>query len=236
VAAILAFAAGSQTPADVVILSDFPGSDKPLISGETGQADQPFSPASTFKMIIALVALEKKIATPTTTILCSDSYLPQKPMQLDFQKAMYHSSNDFFVALLDKITPDELLAMAAKCGFGKPTGPPPSDKSAWRHGGNIRVTPREEHRFLRKLAAGQLPVAPGVQADLIRVMRWPSPKDQWQIFGKTGSWERTYWFVGMVHKSEGPARIGTVTLTSHGSDREKAIQRFLQQIERPIEP
>ena len=220
--------------ADVVILSDVPGSDKPLVSRETEQADEYFSPASTFKMIIALVAFEKGIATAQTVHLCSDNHLPTKPLKLDFQQAMYYSSNDYFVALMDKIEGKELVEMAERCGFGKAVGPMPGDKSAWRHGGNIRVTPMQEHMFLRNLAQGTLPVDRRVQADLVRVMKWPSPVEGVKAFGKTGSWERTYWFSGMAVIEGQPDRICTVTLTSFGSDRDQAISTFFQQIKRPL--
>lgn len=213
--------------ADIVLVSQVPGSEDATVEGDPNQAIVEFSPASTFKMILALCAFEKGIATPETTMTCSDAHLPKRPMKVDFQQAMYHSSNQYFYPLIDQLTDEEIVAMAEKCGFGKVKGPMPKNRKDWRFGGPIRITPRAAHVFMRALALGKLPVSPKAQGNLIRVMSWESPDDKVKTFGKTGSWEQTYWFNGLA-ATDRSRRVITIVLTSQGAERKKAILTFYQ--------
>lgn len=220
--------------ADVTLLSDIPGAEVPYISGDETEANKAFSPASTFKMIIALTAFEQKIATPETELTCTDPYLSPKPQVLKFQKAMQDSSNDFFRQLVDKLTDAQLLDMAKRCGFGEVTGEAPKDRKDWTHGGVIRVTPMQEHQFLRKLIRGKLPVAVECQKQLMAVMVWPAVQAGVNVYGKTGSYEKTYWFSGIAVKAGGAVRVITVTLTAEDANRARAIQRFYDQVPRVL--
>lgn len=239
--AILAF--GASLRADVVTLSDLPGAEDPVILGVKEEATKEFSPASTFKMIIALAAFEQKIATPETQLLCVDGNQPPTPKPLKFQQAMYESSNDFFYQLILKLTDEQLLDMAKRCQFGtvkvdkddkeNKDKPLVADRKEWIHGGPIRVTPKQEHKFLRTLVQGKLPVDVTYQKYLMAVMEWPKVEPGINVYGKTGSWERTFWYVGLGVKSTG-VRVVTVTLTGSGANRARAIQRFFEQLKRPL--
>lgn len=218
--------------ADVITLSDIPGPEEPYISGVKAEADKDFSPASTFKMIIALAAFEEKIATPETELMCKDNVLPTQ-MPMKFGQAMQESNNDFFLQLIGRLTDEQLLAMAARCEFGTVKGKAPTDRHDWIHGGPIRVTPKQEHQFLRQLVRGKLPVDVAFQKELLSVMKWPAVQAGVDVYGKTGSWEHTYWFVGVAVKPSA-VRVVTITLTAPGENRARAIQRFFQQIDRKI--
>lgn len=227
---------GSLIPirADVVLLSDIPGAEAPYVSGDAAEADKAFTPASTFKMIIALTAFEQKIATPETELTCMDPYLSPTPQKLKFQKAMQDSSNDFFDQLVAKLTDAQLLDMAKRCSFGNVTGEVPKDRKEWRRGGVIRVTPRQEHQFLRQLIRGKLPVDVAAQKQLLAVMVWPQVDAGINVYGKTGSYEQTYWFSGLAVKAGGKVRVVTVTLTAPDGNRAKAIQRFYELTKREL--
>src|SRR5438552_2572051 len=75
--------------ADVILISDLPGREAPVIMGDAEEADRLFSPASTFKMIISFNALTQGIADEKTTALCNDEFLPIKNMKLDFHRALF---------------------------------------------------------------------------------------------------------------------------------------------------
>lgn len=235
VTVLLAWGLGQGTlRADVTLLSDIPGAEVPYISGEESEAEKAFSPASTFKMIIALTAFEQKIATPETELTCQDAHLSPKPQVLKFQKAMQDSSNDFFRQLVDKLTDEQLLEMARRCEFGTIPVAAPKDRKDWVHGGGIRVTPLQEHRFLRKLIRGKLLVSVESQKQLMAVMAWPAVEAGVNVYGKTGSYEKTYWFSGLAVKAGGAVRVITVTLTAEDANRSRAIQRFYDQIKRVL--
>lgn len=219
--------------ADVITMSDLPGADDPALAGEKKDADKDFSPASTFKMIIALTAFEQKIATPDTHLRCKDNVMATYTIY-SFNQAMVESNNDFFMQLVDKLTDAQLLDMAARCSFGTVKGEVSRNRFDWIHGGPIRVTPKQEHQFLRQLVRGKLPVNVIYQKDLLTVMKWPDALPGVDVYGKTGSWENTFWFSGIAVKHSG-ARVITVTLTSFGkSSRALAIKTFLDHINSPL--
>jgi beta-lactamase class D len=240
----LAIVAGWITVrADVVLMSDVPLSnapsntpakEEPFASGSKEEADKEFSPASTFKMIIALTAFEKKIAAPDTKLLCVDNVIAGQGKPLTFQEAMYTSNNDFFRQLIARLKDEDLFDMATRCKFGNAKEGSMKSREDWIHGGPFRVTPRQEHAFLRALIRGKLPVEVACQKDLMTVMRWPVDQPGVYVYGKTGSWEKTFWFSGIAVKS-GSVRVMTVTLTAPGASRAKAIGRFFALINRPIE-
>jgi len=219
--------------ADVVITQELTPDTTPKIDGLASEARTAYSPASTFKMIIALAAFEQGVATPETKELCNDKHLKLRPMRLNFQQAMFYSSNDFFVKVMENLTNEEIAGMAEKCGFGEPKGKMPENKSDWRYGATFRVTPLQEAAFLRKLAFGQLPASKSAQKNLVRVMKWPSEVEGVTVYAKTGSWERTYWMVGLAAYPTADGQVFqsiVVTLKDRGSNRDKAIKRFWQAV------
>ena len=212
---------------DVILIRDLPG-EQVRIVGDPAEADRAFSPASTFKMIVALAAFEQGIASPETQAECNDPFLPSRPMRLTFPEAMRHSSNEFFTPLFRRLAPEQLAEMAVRCGFGTAETAAMSPVEEFRHGGIFRITPRQQQDFMKRLALGELPVSWRVQTDLLKVMEWPlEAKEKGQAYGKTGSWEKVYWFTGLRRFSE-KTRLVTVLLTTPGSTREKAIAAFLQ--------
>jgi beta-lactamase class D len=217
---------------DVILIRDIPGQDMRIL-GKVEEADRAFSPASTFKMVVALTAFEQGIATPATQAECNDRFLPSRPMRLAFREAMQHSSNEFFQPLFRRLTPEQLVEMGTRCGFGTAPASKRPPVEEFRHGGIFRITPRQQQDFMKRLALGELPVSWRVQTDLLSVMEWPlGPAEKGHAYGKTGSWEKVYWFTGMRRHSGG-VRLVTVLLTAADATREKAIAAFLQHSEPP---
>ena len=220
-------ALGGMARGDVILIRDLPGEEVRVL-GDAAETDRFFSPASTFKMIVALAAFEQGIASPETQAECNDPFLPSRPMRLAFPEAMRHSSNEFFTPLFRRLTPEQLTEMAARCGFGRAEKAFLLPVEEFRHGGIFRITPRQQHDFMRRLALGELPVSWRVQEELKTVLEWPlEAKAEGRAYGKTGSWEKVYWFTGLRH-FPGKTRLVTVLLTAPGSTREKAIAAFLK--------
>jgi beta-lactamase class D len=227
-------AAISMACADVTLVSGFPEPETAVIIGDESQTQKEFPTASTFKMIIALAAFDKGTANLDTQTICSDEFLPsKKPRLLNFQQAMYYSSNQYFEALLQKLKNSDLLEMAERCHFGKTFGDPPKDIKEWVHGGSIRVTPVEEHEFMRRLAQRKLPVERKIQDKLIQAMTWPPTSHGREVHGKTGSVRNTYWFNGFCRDAD-HIRVITVLHTGAASSRDHAIQAFYREAEKPF--
>jgi penicillin-binding protein 2 len=89
-----------------------------------------FPPGSTFKMILALAALENHIVPPTWRITCAGSFrLGNKVFHdlhvhgsMDMVEAIQHSCNVYFYQLMLKVGLDNWSEMAAQFGFGQLTG------------------------------------------------------------------------------------------------------------------
>jgi len=231
------FLAGSMTAkADVTLISEIPGRDVPVISGAAEESEKSFTPASTFKPIITLVAFKKDKVTLRTHMACSDSYLPMpKPADLDLQQAMYYSSNQYFGALAEKVGGEALLEMAALCHFGNAPGTQPQDLMEWAHGGGILVTPLQEHAFARRLAQDELPVDKKIQDELKQAMTWPATASGREVHGKTGSMSGIFWFNGFCRAGD-KVRVITVMLNRPGATRDEAIKAFYVEAEKPFAP
>jgi penicillin-binding protein 2 len=89
-----------------------------------------FPPGSTFKMILALAALENHIAPPTWRITCAGSFRFGNKIfhdlhvhgSVDMVEAIQHSCNVYFYQLMLKVGLDNWSNMASQFGFGQLTG------------------------------------------------------------------------------------------------------------------
>lgn len=229
--------------ADVFLVSQIPGDAAPKITGDVAQVDARFTTASTFKIIIALAGLESGRLTPETTRLCNDTYLPQRPASLDLHAALFRSSNEYFALTARMLRHEPLEEMARRCEFGQ-VAQRPENLADWSHGGEVQISPREQHSFMRRLAAGKLPVKPEVLDAIVPTLEWPESgkefaslqepekKDAPRYYGKTGSARGVLWFSGFVDKPDPRnadarlIRVITVLLTRSGATRDQAIQAF----------
>ncbi|MFH1526455.1 MAG: penicillin-binding protein 2 [Bacteroidota bacterium] len=101
--------------------------DKPLFNRATMGFH---SPGSTFKMMIALAALEKGVINENTTITCNGGYQFGNRFfkcthihgRVNVVKAIEKSCNSFFYPLVPKIGIENLYKYGSEFGFGHKTG------------------------------------------------------------------------------------------------------------------
>lgn len=101
--------------------------DKPLYNRATLTN---YPPGSTFKMILAIAALQEKIINENYRINCSGSYKYGNKVFKDLHvhgstnvvEAIQRSCNVFFYQLMLKVGLEKWSEYARKFGFGKPTG------------------------------------------------------------------------------------------------------------------
>jgi beta-lactamase class D len=218
-----------QLKADVVLSSALETADAPKIQGNSAEVDQRFTPASTFKIVLAGLALEEHWITPETEVLCDDAHVPGAPRRLRLHEALYLSSNAYFSQWNQSLSATDLEAWTKRVGYGVWNLKPVKRDLGWRAGGGfVEITPREQHAFLRRFFQGQLPWSPATQDALRPALVWPSPRPDTHLWGKTGSLQGIYWFTGAAER-DGKTRVITVLLTKPGSNRDKAIQRFLDE-------
>jgi penicillin-binding protein 2 len=91
---------------------------------------QHYYPASTFKFITALAALEDNVARPEDQITCHGAHTLGKRVfhcnkthgKIDLLQALSQSCNVYFWQLAEKIGIDRIAEVARDFGFGTPTG------------------------------------------------------------------------------------------------------------------
>lgn len=91
-----------------------------------------YSPGSTFKMIVALAALEAGVIRPDTKIFCGGHIMmgahrfhcwkPAGHGNVDLKEALMHSCDIYFYEVARRTGIDKISAMAKRFGFGMPTG------------------------------------------------------------------------------------------------------------------
>ena len=91
-----------------------------------------YSPGSTFKMIVALAALEAGVIRPDTKIFCGGHIMmgnhrfhcwkPSGHGNVDLKEALMHSCDIYFYEVARRTGIDKIAAMAKRFGLGLPTG------------------------------------------------------------------------------------------------------------------
>lgn len=89
-----------------------------------------YPPGSTYKMILAIAALERGVVTPSWRVQCGGSFrLGNKVFKdlhvhgsVDMVEAIQKSCNVYFYQLMLKVGLDDWAHYGAEFGFGKPTG------------------------------------------------------------------------------------------------------------------
>lgn len=203
-----------------------------FVTGRVELADAPACPASTFKLVIALAAMEEGMATPDLRHRCGDVPTVDSRGEAGMREAMRYSSNDYFLWLAGRLGAERVASWATRVGFAE--GPLASDwvgvdSSAVVRGGALKVTPRQVHAFTVRLMRGAVTSGAEVQRMMEEVMAWPSPDPSVRLCGKTGAWGGAAWFTGFVDRS-GERKAVTVLVPYRvpewGPARERAIREF----------
>ena len=167
------------------------------------RADAALRPASTFKVLVALVALQ------TGTLRDGDEVVPwngkrypdrpQWERDMSLREAMQTSSESFFGVLANRIGRERLATWVQRLQYGNGRiGEVPAQ--AW-HDGVLTVTPRQQLDFIDRLRRGALPVSPAHIATVKAAMA-SGEVDGRRIYGKTGTHvdrdSGNAWWIGWV--------------------------------------
>ncbi len=168
-----------------------------------------FSPASTFKILNSLIALETKVIPDEVAVLTWDGIpraIPEWNRDLNLHEAYKLSAVWFYQVLARRAGPEAMQkwVTAAQYGNQKIGGPADIDKF-WLQG-ELRITPQEQIQFLRRLYANELPFGKGPIAKVKDLMIMEQTPD-YTIRGKTGwagfgdsTQPQIGWLVGYVEK------------------------------------
>jgi beta-lactamase class D/beta-lactamase regulating signal transducer with metallopeptidase domain len=178
------------------------------------------APASTYKMVIALLGLEAHVISPET-VLPWDGRVHEVPgwnRPLDLAGAMRTSATWYFQAIERKLDRAAVGKALANLRYGNQAQ---ATADYWLDG-SLAISALEQVDFLTRLARGELPLSARVREVLDEVTRLDQ-HDGAILFGKTGTATGTavgtgslVWLVG--HVERGPRRHAYALIQRTPSD------------------
>ncbi len=178
----------------------------------TDRATKPQLPASTFKVLLALIALETGALRSADEVVKWDrTPYPDRPewqKDMALREAMRISSEPFFGVLATRIGRERLAEWVTRVGYGNGrigTNPP----RVW-HDGVLTVTAQQQLAFMDQLRRGALPFSANTIAT-VKASMLDSDINGRRIYGKTGTHtgDKTQsgvgWWIGWVEGGKTPA-------------------------------
>lgn len=182
-----------------------------LRSGATLRSDEAragrrATPASTFKILHALIALETGVVAGASDTIRWDGVDRGSDgwnRDHDLRSAFRTSAVWYFQELARRIGLERMEGWVRRAGYGNADVSGPID-AFWLEG-PLAISPDEQIGFLRRLRAGHLPFSTR-SMDVARDLMVLERSDDWTLRGKTG-WAREglvddVWFVGWVDRGE----------------------------------
>lgn len=201
----------------------------PRIVHGAALADVPLRPASTFKVLLALVALDTGALESADERVRWDGarYAEHPEWQRDMalREAMQTSSEAFFRTVAARIGRERLAAWVRKVGYGN--GRIGDDAPRAWHDGVLTVTARQQLAFVDRLRRGDLPFSAKTLAAVKAAMRAEDVGGM-RVYGKTGTHvgddrSGNVWWIGWVEGPRGSASFALGATPKTPDDRAKRI-------------
>ncbi|MEM9543302.1 MAG: class D beta-lactamase [Cyanobacteria bacterium P01_E01_bin.42] len=165
-----------------------------------------FSPASTFKILNSLIALETGAIANAISVLTWDGVersFPTWNRDLNLREAFQISAVWFYQVLARKTGYETMKKWVMQANYGNQTIGAPQDIDNFWLGGALRITPQEQIQFLQRLYEKNLPFSERTMAivkDIMIVEQTPRytirAKTGWDLQGQIG------WYVGYLERDE----------------------------------
>jgi beta-lactamase class D len=162
-------------------------------------------PASTFKILISLVALETSVAPDEDFIIKYDgvpTHNEKWNKDLTMREAFKVSSEPYYKTLINKIGKVEMQKWIDSIKYGNRTMG--ADITQCWHDSSMLITPDEQVGFMKKLYFDELPFSKRTQR-LVRSIMLQETSDKYKLYYKTGMYvnndKQMAWMVGFVEDS-----------------------------------
>lgn len=162
-------------------------------------------PASTFKIINSLIALETGVIEDENVVFEWDGVersIDVWNANTDLKNAFKNSTVWYYVALAEKIGKHRYAAYLKKCGYGNDKINSGKGADFWNYG-DFGVTPVNQIKFLKNLYEEKLPFSKRTY-DIVKRIMIVETTDDYVIRAKTGwtqySGQDTGWWVGYLEK------------------------------------
>lgn len=170
------------------------------------QCEQGFIPASTFKIMNSLIALETGVVQDQNHALSWDKVMRDGPAQWNqdqtLKTAFQNSVVWYYQALAREIGQKRMQQYLDKAAYGNQ-----NSSGGLEHfwlTGALRITPKQQVQLLKKLYANQLPFSQR-SMDIVKEIMLREQTEQLILRGKTG-WstldnQEVGWYVGYIEKA-----------------------------------
>ncbi|KST63066.1 class D beta-lactamase [Mastigocoleus testarum] len=165
-----------------------------------------FLPASTFKILNSLIALETGVLNDELSVFTWDGIkrdFPQWNRDLNMREAFKNSAVWFYQVIARRVGHEEMQKWVTKVGYGNQKIGSKEDIDTFWLKGEIRITPQEQIQFLQRLYKNDLPFSERSQSivkDIAIIEQTPN----YTIRAKTGWAARTTpqigWYVGYLER------------------------------------
>lgn len=168
-----------------------------------------FSPASTFKILNSLIALETEVISDEISVLTWDGIertIPEWNRDLNLKEAFKLSAVWFYQVLARRVGYERMQEWVIKAGYGnQKIGQPENITEFWLNG-ELQITPQKQIEFLNRLYQNELPFSErslSIVKDIMIYEKTPEytirAKTGWFGFGDS-SITNIGWYVGYVEK------------------------------------
>ncbi|MBD1915972.1 class D beta-lactamase [Leptolyngbya sp. FACHB-60] len=172
---------------------------------------QAFLPASTFKILNSLIALETGVIANDVAVLTWDGIermIPTWNQDLNLRRAFNLSAVWFYQVLARRVGHDRMQQWVSEAGYGNQAiGSPEAIDSFWLEG-DLRITPQQQIEFLQRLHRNELPFSEETVAtvkDIMIAERTPDytlrAKTGWAGLGEADQ-PQIGWYVGYLERGE----------------------------------
>lgn len=194
------------------------------------RADRRYEPASTFKILNSLIALETGVVEDENELIPWDGTVydtPEWNRDQTLRSAIRDSVVWAYQELASRIGRARMREYVDRVGYGNSDISGPLDYF-WLDGG-LRISANEQVEFLKRLYAGDLPFSDRTMA-IVRKILVREQTPAYTLSGKTGSgrietgW--VGWFAGHVQTPAG-AYIVAVNITSPSDDASGAVAQAI---------
>ncbi|WP_346291686.1 class D beta-lactamase [Sphaerothrix gracilis] len=168
-----------------------------------------FLPASTYKILNSLIALETGVISDEIAVLTWDGIqrtVPQWNRDLNMKEAIRLSAVWFYQVLARRIGHERMRDWVAQVGYGNQQIGSSEDIDQFWLQGELRITPQEQIQFLRRFYEGDLPFSErsiSIVKDIMLLEQTPEytirGKSGWVGFGDDAS-PQIGWLVGYLEK------------------------------------
>lgn len=169
------------------------------------RAGTPFSPASTFKIPNALIALDAKVVKDLDEVIPyggTKEFMKEWERDMNLRDGMKISNVAIFHQVARRIGLERMGAKLVAFDYGNEETGDDIGNRFWLSG-PLKISAMEQVEFLAKLAKGKLPVSADSVAQVRTLIRY-GEKNGAVIYAKTGWTGReapqTGWWVGWVEK------------------------------------